>query len=1115
MAPQVLELEARRLLASSAQAMARDTAFVTNLYQTVLFSEPTAADVKAWTGTLARGVSERAVTRALLHSRERVRLVRALGVDLGGKPRVFVESLYTSLLDQAPHASGEGYWVRAVRRGANREAVVQAFLNARDFPGVATLLSLSVAPTATTVGDAVALTSTIFPKAGSLPATGTVELFCGTTLVATASVSGFRATATTTALPAADDAITAVFLGNGHYRGSRSAAEALTVTPASSATTLTTSRTTLTFGESIRLTAGVTSAPPIVLNNPTVPGRVVFFDGTTEIGTGVLADGGTELTTSLLTAGTHAITAVYQGGPTYATSTSAPITVTVARASTTTAVTASPTSATPGSSVVLTATVATASGSGTPGGTVEFFAGTTDLGPGTLSGGKAILSTTAIPLGSNQITAAYAGDANRKASTSPAVSVAVGQATTTSLNVSPTTATYSNPVALTANVTATGGGLVTGQVEFFDGTTDLGPEDVYQGEAVFVDDTLTGGVHSFKAVYSGDANNLPSTSAPASGTITQAAAQLSLSASQTDVSDGAPVTFTVYVVSSTGNGIPSGIVTFYDGTTAIGTKTLPGVPGQMAVLTTSSLPHGTRTITASYGGDINFGPGTSAPVTVNIGVIGSTTSLSTNQTLLTIYGTDVTLTATVTPNSGMGTPTGTVEFYAGTTDLGGVLIGNILSPNVAKLNSQTIPAGTTSVTAVYKGDSQYGMSTSSSTPLIVVKAPTIVSAHSSATSITSASPVTITAVVRRLFITEATGATGTMTFYEGSTVLGVVPIDAQAEAKLTTSSLIAPGPHFITIEYSGDANYIESPAIPLIINVGQATTTALKVGPTSSTLTDPVMLTATIAPASGTRTPTGTVTFYDGDLVLDQDIPVSNGVATDTVNDIPGGDSAITAVYSGDGTYAESTSAGVPVSVARLATTITLTPSATSSPFGHFVTLTADIPEANSAPFVNSGSVEFFAGTTSLGSQTLGGTVGDEAILFTNMIPLGDNILLTAMFTGDSNFLPSTSAPVPITITPAPTVTSLAASSTSANPGEPVTLMATVTSPRGTLTPPGSADFYDGSTLIGTAPISTTDGMAKLVTTTLAKGSHSLTAVYTGGTDYLTSTSSAVSVDIS
>ena len=232
-------------------------------------------------------------------------------------------------------------------------------------------------------------------------------------------------------------------------------------------------------------------------------------------------------------------------------------------------------------------------------------------------------------------------------------------------------------------------------------------------------------------------------------------------------------------------------------------------------------------------------------------------------------------------------------------------------------------------------------------------------------------------------------------------------VDSQGEAKLTTTALRAPGPHLITIDYSGDVNYTESTTIPLIINVSQATTTALQVAPTSFTFGDSVVLTATIAPASGSGTPTGTVTFFSGGGALDQDIPVTNGVATDTVNSIPGGDSTITAVYSGDATYAESTSPGVPVSVARLAPTITLTSSATSSPFGDQVILTAVVSTANFTPFAPTGSVEFFAGTTSLGSATVGQATGagNAAILFPDNIPLGDNISLTAVYSGDINFL--------------------------------------------------------------------------------------------------------------
>jgi FtsP/CotA-like multicopper oxidase with cupredoxin domain len=94
----------------------------------------------------------------------------------------------------------------------------------------------------------------------------------------------------------------------------------------------------------------------------------------------------------------------------------------------TTALTASPSPATPGESVTLKATVAasTTGSTATPTGTVTFSVGATTLGPGTLNGaGVATLATTALPTGSDTITAAYSGDTNFAASTSSPLTVDV------------------------------------------------------------------------------------------------------------------------------------------------------------------------------------------------------------------------------------------------------------------------------------------------------------------------------------------------------------------------------------------------------------------------------------------------------------------------------------------------------------------------------------------------------------------------------------------------------------------------------------------------------------------------------------------------------------------
>ena len=75
-----------------------------------------------------------------------------------------------------------------------------------------------------------------------------------------------------------------------------------------------------------------------------------------------------------------------------------------------------------GTNVLLTATVTS---SGTPGGTITFYDGSTSLGAGTLSAGVATLSTAALSVGTHSLTAAYGGSSSYSGSTSSALAVTV------------------------------------------------------------------------------------------------------------------------------------------------------------------------------------------------------------------------------------------------------------------------------------------------------------------------------------------------------------------------------------------------------------------------------------------------------------------------------------------------------------------------------------------------------------------------------------------------------------------------------------------------------------------------------------------------------------------
>jgi hypothetical protein len=188
-------------------------------------------------------------------------------------------------------------------------------------------------------------------------------------------------------------------------------------------TTLTASSTTSTSGQSITFTATV--APSTGSGTPT--GTVTFYDGTSSLGSGNLTAGVATFSTSTLAVATHSITATYSGDTTYNTSTSAAVTVVIIAPplATTTTLTASSTNAVAGTSLTFTATVAPASGTAAPTGTVTFYDGTTMLGTGTLASGTASYSTANLTVGSHSITASYGGDSGNAASTSSAVAITI------------------------------------------------------------------------------------------------------------------------------------------------------------------------------------------------------------------------------------------------------------------------------------------------------------------------------------------------------------------------------------------------------------------------------------------------------------------------------------------------------------------------------------------------------------------------------------------------------------------------------------------------------------------------------------------------------------------
>src|SRR5262249_54155907 len=148
-----------------------------------------------------------------------------------------------------------------------------------------------------------------------------------------------------------------------------------------------------------------------------------------------------------------------------------------------------------------------------------------------------------------------------------------------------------------------------------------------------------------------------------------------------------------------------------------------------------------------------------------------------------------------------------------------------------------------------------------------------------------------------------------------------------------------------------------------------------------------VALTATVvANTSGFGTPTGSIDFKNGTTDLGTVALNTSGVAVLNTASLPTGANSIKAIYSGDTVFSTSTSIATTVTIAKAATTTSLSASPNPSTRGKPVTLTAVVTATSPGAGSPTGSVEFFSGTTDLGSGVLTNGV---ATFQTSNIPVG------------------------------------------------------------------------------------------------------------------------------
>jgi len=622
----------------------------------------------------------------------------------------------------------------------------------------------------------------------------------------------------------------------------------------------------------------------------------------------------------------------------------------------------------------------------------------------------------------------------------------------------------------------------TGNVAFFNGTTLLGTVTLTPGTLLFQSTaTLPTSVVPTSVVYYGDTNYASSTSTsttPPAG----AAVAITLASSANPVIYGAALTIVATVSPATAGGPkPTGTLTFFDGSQNLGwiasldstgRGSIP-IPEPLATplvcaptcptdVSAMVLSAGSHTITVKYSGDANYAPATSSALSPPVSLVQQITKAPTATTVsgaCAVVGVPSQCVAaasvadTQPPSGGPyrfmtmgssgltdGDPSGTVQFFNGSTSLGTAA----LTPNTAANVTSTASLNTTSAgtSAVYSGDANFQASSSTSAS----KGTVLLSLTTSSNPSTAGHSVTLTA---SLGVTIAGFTvvlpTGTVAFLDGTTLVGLVSVSG-ATVSITTTFSTA-GPHLLSASYSGDANYLAAStgSYGQIVNPPSGTLGVLTLTANPPTAVYGQQLVFFVSPVGfGNAPPQGTVTLLDGTTAIaggEFDLGTAEVLVT-----LPVGTHQLTAVWAGAGPWPAAVSPVLSYLVVRAPTVIKLAPTTTGASGQLVLAATVSVPPPGAG--TPTGTVQFIDATTQavLGQATLNGS-GATVTLPSANVPSGP---IAAVYQGDTNFAPSTTVPPGVAL-----VTVSGVTATVAAPDEIATIYgASLTSFTATATPP-------------------------------------------------------------
>jgi trimeric autotransporter adhesin len=415
------------------------------------------------------------------------------------------------------------------------------------------------------------------------------------------------------------------------------------------------------------------------------------------------------------------------------------------------------------------------------------------------------------------------------------------------------------------------------------------------------------------------------------------ATSTSLSANSYAINYGDALTLTAKVLPSTyASANPTGTITFTASGQTLGSATIDS-SGAASLNVSSSINVGVYSITASYSGDTNYAPSTSAPpIVVTVSIVNATLTAVISPKANVPYGSTATVTATVALPGPNAAPSGTVS--AQIQGITGAVYTATLSPNPGgntataniNINAPKPQTGPYTVSVTCSGNQNFQCQSPATPTFTSAKGNTNVTISLTPAAPQAGQPVTITATVNNNGNgTDTYTFSGNIVFTDTTTgkTLATVPVGTNTAA--TSQTLAGNIQHNIVATYSGDANWNASASTP-----AQVTPTLL---PSTLTITSNVttalagvniVITATVfTTAANTVGPTGTVSFYDtyngsivqlggpaGAITLTPNGP-NQSIARFTTTGLLAGGHSIYAIYSGDANFAPATSSTLPLNL--------------------------------------------------------------------------------------------------------------------------------------------------------------------------------------------------------